>query len=71
MDGVANRVFLDVRQAAELIGLSKSYLDKMRMTGKGPDYLRVGARVVYRRRDIEAWFDKHVQSSTAENRAMS
>jgi len=71
MDGVANRVFLDVKQAAELIGLSKSSLDKMRLTGRGPVYLRIGARVVYRRRDIDTWLDQYAQSSTAENASTS
>lgn len=46
---------LRVPQAAEYIGLSKSYLDKARMTGTGPAYAKLGATIVYSTADLDAW----------------
>ena len=67
MDTVVTRNYLNVRQAADFIGISKSSLDKQRLSGKGPRYLRVGSRILYRRDDIDAWLSRFEQSSTAEN----
>ena len=44
---------LSVREAASFLGVSKSFLDKLRHYGSGPHYLKLGRRVVYDIRDIE------------------
>ncbi|MBN9066821.1 MAG: helix-turn-helix domain-containing protein [Rhizobiales bacterium] len=46
---------LRVPQAAEYVGLSKSYLDKARMTNTGPAYAKLGATVIYSTDDLDAW----------------
>ena len=46
---------LRVREAAAHLSLSKSTLDKMRVRGGGPLFLRLGRRVVYDLSDLEAW----------------
>jgi predicted DNA-binding transcriptional regulator AlpA len=46
---------LNVVQAADYTGLSKSSLDKLRVYGKGPLYIKVGARVVYDQVDLDTW----------------
>ena len=46
---------LRVRQAAEYIGLSKSFLDKARLTGTGPVFAKLGASVVYSTDDLDTW----------------
>jgi len=46
---------LRVPQAAAYVGLSKSYLDKARMTGTGPAYAKLGATVIYSTADLDAW----------------
>jgi predicted DNA-binding transcriptional regulator AlpA len=46
---------LRVPQAAAYIGLSKSYLDKARMTGTGPVYAKLGSTVIYSTDDLDAW----------------
>lgn len=49
-------LLLNVRQAAARLGLSKSTLDKMRCTGKGPRYVKSTDRAVrYDPDDLEAW----------------
>ena len=46
---------LNVIKAADYTGLSKSSLDKLRVYGGGPLYIKVGARVVYDRVDLDTW----------------
>ena len=46
---------LRVIDAAEYTGLSKSTLDKLRVYGGGPLYLKLGKRVVYDRIDLDTW----------------
>ncbi len=42
-------------KAAEYLGLSRSWLEKSRMTGDGPAYFKLGASVVYDTDDLDAW----------------
>jgi predicted DNA-binding transcriptional regulator AlpA len=46
---------LNVVEAALYSGISKSTLDKLRGSGGGPLYIKVGARVVYDRIDLDTW----------------
>lgn len=46
---------LRVRQAAEYVGLSKSYLDKARCFGTGPAFAKLGTTVIYSTDDLDAW----------------
>src|SRR4051812_25387531 len=46
---------LNVIKAADYTRLSKSSLDKLRVYGGGPLYIKVGARVVYDRIDLDTW----------------
>lgn len=45
----------DTEQAARRLGLSVSTLEKLRVTGGGPAYLKLGRRVVYQASDLDAW----------------
>jgi predicted DNA-binding transcriptional regulator AlpA len=44
---------LSVAEAAAFLGVSKSWLDKQRVHGGGPAYLKIGRRVVYDLSDLE------------------
>jgi hypothetical protein len=46
---------LNVVQAAYYTSISKSSLDKLRVYGGGPLYIKVGTRVVYDRVDLDTW----------------
>jgi len=54
------------KQAAEFLGVSLSWLDKARITGMGPVYVKMGGRVLYDTRDLEAFIDSNRHSSTSE-----
>jgi len=58
---------LNVAQVSELTGRAVSTLEKDRLTGYGPPYLKLGRLVRYRRRDVEAWLDEgRTHHSTSE-----
>ena len=67
----ANDTFplLDTMSASRLMGMSKSFLDKMRVRGDGPQYLKVGNRVRYRHEDVAQWLEGRLLSSTSEAEA--
>lgn len=46
---------LNTAEAAERLGVSISYLNKRRLTGGGPVFVKIGARVVYDPSDLTAW----------------
>jgi predicted DNA-binding transcriptional regulator AlpA len=49
------------------MGLAESTLAKMRLTGSGPAFLRVGSRrVMYALEDINAWLSERKCTSTSE-----
>jgi helix-turn-helix protein len=54
------------KQAAEFLGVSLSWLDKARISGLGPVFVKMGGRVLYDSRDLEAFIDGNRHSSTSE-----
>lgn len=60
---VGNR--LNVSQAAEYIGVSDSFLNKARLTGGGPVFLKLGRLVVYDRADLDTWLRSCRRTSTS------
>lgn len=52
-------------KAAEYTGLSASTLNKLRLTGGGPTYIKVGKTVVYDLTDLDAWLASNRRSSTS------
>ena len=56
---------LSQRDCARLLGLSVRTLERMRVSGTGPKFLKIGNAVRYRLQDIEAWLASRVVSSTS------
>lgn len=46
---------LNTNEAAQRIGMSASWLNKTRMSGTGPVYVKVGGAVRYMPTDLDAW----------------
>lgn len=58
----------DVDPAAGYLGVSASYLNKLRVSGGGPRFAKLGSRVRYRRVDLDAWLESRLVTSTSEAR---
>ena len=58
--------YLSVEEAAEYTGLSKSYLDKLRVRGGGCPHSKIGTRILYGQSDIDAWIRSRRRATTAE-----
>lgn len=53
--------------AADFLGVTPRALQKWRMTGAGPRFVRISSRCVrYRRRDLVEWAQAHLKTSTSE-----
>ena len=58
---------LTEREAADFLGYSVRTLQKWRITGNGPIYVRVSNRSVrYRRKELMDWSEKNLCSSTSD-----
>lgn len=57
---------MNVRQAAQYLGVSKSWLDKKRVEGGGPHFVKLGRRIVYEREDLDAYACARKVDSTSK-----
>jgi hypothetical protein len=56
-------------QAVDYLGncISRSTLAKWRHFGKGPQFLRIGSRIAYRRSALDAWLAQQERRSTRDH----
>jgi predicted DNA-binding transcriptional regulator AlpA len=59
------REYLNIEQAAAFIGVSRQTIDLWRSEATGPDFHRVGRRVLYAVADLRAFMERHKQKSLA------
>jgi excisionase family DNA binding protein len=63
-------MFLTTIEVAELLRVSRRTLERMRVEGTGPRYLKVGpgkrSRVIYRQQEVMAWLETFNFGSTSE-----
>jgi predicted site-specific integrase-resolvase len=52
-------------EAAAILGISASALNKWRGKGAGPQFVKAGSRVLYDERDLEKFISANRQRSTA------
>lgn len=60
-------IYLSTREAAAHLGLSTRTLDRLRVSGDGPVFLRFGSRVRYLREDLDTWAMKRRRASTSDD----
>jgi len=60
------RSMLRTSEAARYTGLAKSTLEKLRVTGGGCRYIRIGRVVVYDPADLDDWLASHRRKSTSD-----
>jgi excisionase family DNA binding protein len=56
---------LTVHEAARVLRISASSLNKWRLTGNGPPFVRIGTRVRYRARDLSTYIANRTCASTS------
>lgn len=68
--GVEPPRFLRSAQCAELLGVSRSHLERMRYDGTGPRYTKISKKVIlYALADVEGWVAEH--SATTQQKKSS
>ena len=63
-DGNSER--LTNSEAAEYLGLKTATLNKWRVYGDGPPFLKVGRLVQYRKADLDSYLNERLMRSTSE-----
>lgn len=63
----SKRPRLRTLQAADYTGLAKSTLEKLRVTGGGCPFIRIGRAVLYDPDDLDTWLAEHRRKSTSDN----
>jgi hypothetical protein len=56
----------DVSVAAEILDVSESFLNKLRMTGGGPRYVKLGGAVKYIIPELLPWAMARARTSTSD-----
>jgi excisionase family DNA binding protein len=52
--------------ASDYLNIPESTLEKMRMTGRGPAFVKDGRLVIYRKQDLDEWLEARVRQSTTD-----
>lgn len=53
-------------EAAAYVGLSKPTLERFRVTGEGPHFVKLGGAVRYRKEDLDKWIEGRRFRSTSQ-----
>lgn len=62
----SKRSKLRTRDAAAYTSLAKSTLEKLRMSGEGCPFIRIGRAVLYDPDDLDIWMKAHRRKSTSD-----
>ena len=63
---MSTETFRTSAEAADTLRISNRTLERYRVEGTGPKFMKAGRRVLYREQDLLAWLEAHTFSSTAE-----
>jgi hypothetical protein len=69
IDGNGNGRLLTPGEAAEFLRCSVSSLNKWRVSGRGPPFIKVGVLVRYRFGDVIAYVETQTRASTSASEA--
>jgi predicted DNA-binding transcriptional regulator AlpA len=58
------------KEAAKLLGLSTSWMQRKRWEGGGPCYVKFDHAVRYKPSDIEAWIESHANRRSTSDRSL-
>jgi len=54
------------RMVEQLYDIPQGYQAKMRCSGEGPEYIKLGSKIYYEESSIERWLDTKRRTSTSE-----
>ena len=60
------QTLLTPEQVGQRYGMATSTLAKMRLSGSGPVFVKLGRRVLYRQDDLDTWVSENRFRSTSE-----
>jgi excisionase family DNA binding protein len=60
------RQMLRTRDAARYLGIAESTAEKLRLTGGGPRFIKLGKSVCYDPGDLDAWLEANKRRSTTD-----
>ena len=58
--------YLKTPEAAKVSRLSVPTLERLRLKGDGPPFIKAGKSVIYRRADLDAWLASRLVRSTSD-----
>jgi excisionase family DNA binding protein len=56
----------NTREAASYVRLGKTTLERFRVSGEGPHFVKLGGAVRYRKCDLDQWLERRRRRSTSE-----
>lgn len=59
---------LNTKEAASYVRLGKPTLERFRVSGSGPVYVKLGGAVRYRKADLDQWVESRLVRSTSDLR---
>jgi predicted DNA-binding transcriptional regulator AlpA len=63
------QTLLNQREAASALRLSERTLQRFRVDGRGPKYVRAGHSIRYQQNALEEWITSRVRTSTSQEEA--
>lgn len=57
---------LNTREAADYVRLGKPTMERFRISGEGPVYVKLGGAVRYRKNDLDSWIETRRVRSTSD-----
>ncbi|MFA5592697.1 MAG: helix-turn-helix domain-containing protein [Micavibrio sp.] len=63
---MTDKTFINQKELSERWKISPRTLERWRWLGTGPDYHKIGGRVIYRLADIETWEKERSFNCTAQ-----
>lgn len=66
LEGEQLKRIMTTEQAARYLSCDAGWLEILRHKGGGPKFSKLGRLVRYRRDDLDAWVEEHIQANTSE-----
>ena len=63
---IGSKKSLSPIEASEYLGVSSSWLAKLRLYGGGPRYSKLGRSIRYPTDELDAWLSSNLRASTSE-----